>query len=323
MEEKHTRTDYEALLRLPASAIVTQAEVAILLRHSPRSMCRIVRKPGFPIPLPKGGHKRWRKGDIDAWSAGAYEAPTTHAAVAAPGPHAVPSRQRATDTQQPDGMTAPFLFSTVEGAADAAAPFTVTSVPWLQFTAELASPLVRRDVDRDQYLALAKSNDAWNRKKAKSMKDGLAWIPAIFGHRVNDSGNLRWAGNVGSASALVLDIDNSDPKHPILALDEALAAIPSEVNVAWHTTFSHVPERPRFRVIVPWITAIFPDVHEHCFDAIQRRLGNRLDTVSRSAATLYYLPSCPKDAIGDYRFGTRGSRLAQPRDLQVHWSGTP
>lgn len=309
------------LLKLEPSAIVDTAEVAALLGYSRCSMPRVCRRTGFPTPLLAGGPKKWRLGDVQAW-AGTLTSKTTPipikrrrrgvAPVTTSPSQAVQAARRAKEDE-------PFMFSVVKGAADASDPFFVIDHAWPMFTDLLAEPESRGHLARANYFAAVHSSKSTERAAARKLKDGDAWIPALFGPHQNERGNFRWSGNLLFVTALVLDVDNAQQTSTALTIEEALAAIPLPFCVAWHTTYSHTPDRPRFRVIVPWRSPVDTQTHERVFAAAQRRLSGRLDEVSRSPATLYYMPSCPPDARSDYLHGCRGDRLATPAELLALW----
>lgn len=327
MKQK-ARRDYGQLEELMAqghSTIVDRKEVATILAHSHRSMPRLEKRAGFPAPLPTGGQKRWRLGDVIKWASAGQEqeadsrlvSPCVAAAAAAE--HSAQSAQKLLPAATHMHTHTPFLFSVVGSAADAGRPQRVTGRTWQQFTESLSVPQARGTLTRAAYLRMANSDDSRECARARKEKGGEAWMPALFGETRNESGNLRWSGNVIGITALVLDVDNPLPHPPVLTLETLLKAVPKDVAVAWHTTFAHHEKRPRFRVIIPWRTAVTVKMHRRCFDAAQRRLYGALDQVTRSAAALFYLPSCPTDALSEYRTGTEGHRLALPTELLNAW----
>lgn len=309
------------LLKLEPTAIVNQCEIAILLGYSHRSIHRVITQPGFPQPLPTAGRKRWRLGDVQAWAGTPTVAQQPKAGrrpISAQG-FLSSERLEMVVPYRPDHELPAFLFSSVRGATDVANPFMVADRSWIHFTELLSTPEVRGHKPRTEYLKAAKSEHPKERAEARKLKDGEAWVPCIFGNQANEKDHLRWAGNVMALTALVLDIDNADPTKPVLTVAEVLDAIPSNFCLAWHTTYSHTPERPRFRVILPWLAPVRIPAHVRCFRAAQIRFNDRLDPSSLSASTLYYMPSCPPDAVGDYSFGTTGKHMAAPTELLSFW----
>lgn len=79
----------------------------------------------------------------------------------------------------------------------------------------------------------------------RQSKGGRGWIPATFGGSPNAKGGLRHNANVLCINALVLDIDK-----PPYTLEE-LAARLAGYTYLCHTTHSHTPQNPRWRVILP------------------------------------------------------------------------
>ena len=103
----------------------------------------------------------------------------------------------------------------------------------------------------------------------------------------------RKAVNARTRTAITLDIEESkatgelppavgDIVHRLQAL--ALAS------VAW-TTHSHVPARPRYRVLVPLSAEIAPDLP--AVEILARKLGVEgvIDRSKRGPASLFYIPS--------------------------------
>lgn len=321
MRPAHAKRDYQqlkSLLELGPGAVIGRAEIAILLGVSSRSMPRIEKRKGFPAPLPTGGHKCWRLGDVRDWLNGLV------------------SHQRIEDTLQAQGdlieselpriytgePAAPgeFRFSVVRSVSDAREPLTVVGMEWSSFAAALAAPEMRFMMPLAERLCLVSDPQPRARAHARREKNGPAWLPATFGSRPNVNGNLRWNENVLTLSALVLDIDNKGSEKTLLTPEQVISAMPSGLAVAWHTTFSHRPEAPRFRVVIPWAIPITPQQHRQAFKAAQHRFAGCLDPVSESPAALYFLPSCAPDVLSQFSSGVQGKQLAKFDELAGEWS---
>jgi hypothetical protein len=191
---------------------------------------------------------------------------------------------------------------------------------WETFARQLSVVQARGDLTRAEYLELAASQDARSRATARHAKNGPAWLPATFGTQANVHGNFRWNENVLAVTALVIDVDNAKPARKTLTPAELLSDLPTEWAVGWHTTFAHRPERPRFRVVIPWRVPVSAMQHRQAFQAVQGRFSDRLDPVSAAPAAIYFLPSCPPDSTADFRSGMQGERFASFDEVIRAWS---
>ena len=77
-------------------------------------------------------------------------------------------------------------------------------------------------------------------KTRKAEKDGLAWIPCS----VKDQLGRRVQENMDLASLMVLDIDDG------LSL-ENIHSVLSKYEYALHSSYSHSPSKPKWRVVLP------------------------------------------------------------------------
>lgn len=120
----------------------------------------------------------------------------------------------------------------------------------------------------------------------KQDKDGSAWIPCS----AIDPAGKRVQANMQEAFCLVLDIDSG------MQLEDVKSRIQGwEAFV--HSSFSHSPEKPKWRVILPLAEPIPAKDLGKVFDVFQERFDGRLDaTCGHDSAHLYYTPACPADA---------------------------
>lgn len=129
-------------------------------------------------------------------------------------------------------------------------------------------------------------------EQRKAQKDGTCWIPCSV---VDVNGNRNQA-NMHEAHLLVLDIDTGLP------LDDVKARLNS-LEAAIHSSFSHTPEHPKWRVVMPLKEPIPASDLAKLFDHFQERFGGELDaSCGHDSARLYYLPACPKDAQALFHF---------------------
>jgi hypothetical protein len=167
---------------------------------------------------------------------------------------------------------------------------------WATFCAEVIShPEPRGEWPLYEYLSQAESKDKDQRARAKAQKSGRAWCPATFGNRTNAKGSLRHDGNVLAIYAGVADIDNK--------VDEPLTVpeIERRLNgyaLALHTSYSHTPDKPRYRVIIPLAHPMPPADMPRLFAYFKSLFGSALDEACKNPSHLYFTPSYPPDAEG-------------------------
>lgn len=175
----------------------------------------------------------------------------------------------------------PFHFSQVKNRVDKS-PIN-QSKKWGAFCSQLEKfDQSRGKLSYENYLAL----DAQipSKKEIRSQeKDGPGWIPGIL-----TAGEGRTNQAVKEMSAIVLDLDNGKiSKKEIKALLEGLEFFA-------HTTYSHSPDKPKWRVIIPFSKPIPPDKLESVFNHFNSLFQANLDTCGKKPSQLYYFPSCPK-----------------------------
>jgi hypothetical protein len=112
-----------------------------------------------------------------------------------------------------------------------------------------------------------------------SKLDLPAWSPARF-----KSGATRKVSAVESVSCLVLDHDAGDPEEALAAWDGWVAIL--------HSTWSHRPEAPRFRVIVPLARPVPAERWTAAWSwAAERSRG--ADPACKDPSRLYFRPAVP------------------------------
>ena len=133
----------------------------------------------------------------------------------------------------------------------------------------------------------------------------------LFGpHKIGGNGS-RKNDNITEITAFVFDIDNA-PGHTcasILGLVSNYAAIA-------HTTWSHSPEEPRFRLVLqlrnPIAVADFHAVRD-AFLAAHPRLAEIIDKVCKDFARFYYLYSYPEERAGFSEFMVNEGEPIDPK----------
>lgn len=104
------------------------------------------------------------------------------------------------------------------------------------------------------------------------------WCPVAFAN------NRRNAANALSISCLVLDYDGGAP------LSEALATW-ADWPLIWHTSWSHGPERAKFRIILPLAKPAEPKTWLRIWEWADRRTLHRIDEKCKDPCRLYFVPA--------------------------------
>src|ERR1051326_5546877 len=106
---------------------------------------------------------------------------------------------------------------------------------------------------------------------------------------------------VAEVSALVFDLDCVPPDEHKLA------------EVCWigHTTWSHMSEAPRWRVVVPLARAAPAAGGAHAWRRARAALCPEADPSCKDPSRQYYLPSCP--AVSTPEIKRHPGELLEPR----------
>lgn len=114
---------------------------------------------------------------------------------------------------------------------------------------------------------------------ARSKTDLRLWSPTLY-----RAGGRRGSEDVVHLSCLVLDYDAG-------ATIEAASARWSDFFHVVHTTWSHTPERPKFRLVLPLAAPVLAEDWERVWGWAQRRAGGLIDSALKSPASTYALPA--------------------------------
>lgn len=120
--------------------------------------------------------------------------------------------------------------------------------------------------------------------REQSDKDGQLWSPTLYRPE-----SKRLLSNVVMVSAAVMDFDNSADWATVKDKLDAVAYIA-------HTSWQHTPEKPRFRVIIPFTEPVFADKWADAWLRVFTYFGG--DKQDSDATRMYYMPSHPVD--GNY-----------------------
>jgi hypothetical protein len=141
------------------------------------------------------------------------------------------------------------------------------------------------------------------RKDAK--RDLRLWSPALY----RESAVERGTEGVSHVSCLVLDYDAG------ARIPEATAPFAGYFHLV-HTTWSHSPAHPKFRVILPLATPVPADKWEDLWKWAHRESGGEIDVAMSGAAANYALPATPyRDAAREAL--SNPAPILDPRDLGI------
>ena len=128
---------------------------------------------------------------------------------------------------------------------------------------------------------LDRANALENETRREAKKDFRLWAPLLF-----RPGGKRETADVVHVSCLVLDYDDGSP------LEEA-----NDVWRPWfhiiHTTWSHTPTHPKFRVVLPLARPVAPDAFVHVWRWAEDRTGFAIDPTGKGVARAYAIPVVP------------------------------
>lgn len=151
--------------------------------------------------------------------------------------------------------------------------------------------------------AKAEEMRALARKEAK--RDLRLWSPALYRDDVVERGTA----GVTHVSCLVLDYDAG------ARIPEATAPFAAYFHLV-HTTWSHTPAHPKFRVILPLAAAVPAEKWEDLWTWAHRESGGEIDRAMSGAAANYALPATPyRDAAREAL--SNPAPILDPRDLGI------
>ena len=133
------------------------------------------------------------------------------------------------------------------------------------------------------------------------VKDGPAWVPGWFDSKRTDD-------TMGDVHALVLDFD------ALRDVDALWEAIDGLCYVA-HTSASHTPDRPKWRVVFPLGTPVRPAEWRPFWEDVVAWLGLvghlEPDKAARNPSRLYYLPTRLAGVNAGLRYHSWDARLCE------------
>lgn len=128
-------------------------------------------------------------------------------------------------------------------------------------------------------------------------RDLRLWSPAHY-----PQGSRRGSENVVHLSCLVLDYDSGLP------IAEAAAAWQDVFHIV-HTTWSHTPEVPKYRLILPLAQPVRPEDWRTVYDWAEERAAGTVDPTGKSVGTTFALPAVADEALPRVAFAHPGPLL--------------
>ncbi len=130
-----------------------------------------------------------------------------------------------------------------------------------------------------------------SRHHERNEKDGVLWSPAAYEH-----GARRGNDGVQAVTALVFDLDHAEPPRGLLGGVEYVAT----------TSYSHTPEDPHWRVVIPVTRPVTRDEWPEVWSRARFWLCPQADQACKDPARFYYWPACPTSAerLAEHHKGT-------------------
>ncbi len=144
----------------------------------------------------------------------------------------------------------------------------------------------------------------------RETKDGPAWLPCTFVRaKRNDE-------NVAAMYSFVIDLDNGTS-------EDTIRAALNGYRYVCHSTYSHTPERPKWRVIVPFKEVLAPAKYNAVFEHFNKLFDGALDKSCRNPSHLYYLPSVPPGSESHYRQFAADGKLFDAEKISTNGGRIP
>lgn len=155
----------------------------------------------------------------------------------------------------------------------------------------------------EQYLALDKTDKQQSHVRSME-KDGEYFIPAKFARK-----NTRLAEDVVALSCFVMDIDTGNVHS------EDIQSKLDGLTYFAYTSYSHHPDCPRWRVVIPYAKDISPEIHQFVYQHFQGFFDGNLDKRCATVNQIWYTPACPPDAAQYFQFIENDGEWFEPESL--------
>lgn len=149
--------------------------------------------------------------------------------------------------------------------------------------------------------ALEAAAERLRHEARKVVKERLpCWSPTVY-----PEGSKRGSEHVQELSCLVLDYDDgSDP-------EEARAVWGSSFHIL-HTSWSHTPELPRFRLVLPLATPVPVADWQRVWSWAEEHCGRAIDPRCKGAGRMWTLPALPHPEAPHLAWSHGGPLLEPP-----------
>ena len=166
--------------------------------------------------------------------------------------------------------------------------------------------LASGDAPQDERALRERADKLRSAAQKEAKRDLRLWSPALY--RDGD-GVRRGTEDVLALSCLVLDYDSG------IRIGDAAAAFQDYFHLI-HSTWSHTPEHPKFRIILPLAVAVTAARWSALWEWAEETTGGEIDPAPKGPAATYALPavaspSAPREAL------THAAPLLDPRELGI------
>ena len=198
------------------------------------------------------------------------------------------SHEEITPAAEPEGPSSPTIKITFFKETESAKPGTMRTTTWAKLKTLLCNPRV-----------------------APSSKHDLPlWSPTVF------EGGRRRGEAAQEVHLFAIDIDNEiNPAHygklaspppaalvqkgeketykldPVNTIEQVLGVLP-EHESCWHTSYSHKPDWPKYRVVWPLSRPVTPEEYARLWENLERRFGTAgvlLDPATKNVSRVWFM----------------------------------
>jgi len=148
------------------------------------------------------------------------------------------------------------------------------------------------------------------RAEIADKKLGKAWSPTIYAE-----GASRGNAGVTALTALVIDVDDGT------SFSELECTLAPFLYIV-HTSYSHKPEHPKYRVVLPLAAPVMASDWQAAWQRMNVFVKGHADPAAKDPARMYFLPSQPPGADGHFVCRNDG-RLISIDDLPPLLSAPP
>ena len=189
---------------------------------------------------------------------------------------------------------------------------TARQMTWGALSSQLSVPdTTRGTLPLAKYLALDKKVPEQKRTR-DAEKDGAYFIMGSF-----SKPGTRKAVDITFMTGFVGDIDSGTvSKEDLLAKLKGLEYVV-------YSSYSHGPDVPKWRFILPYPRPATVAVHAQAYAYLQQMFDGQLDLRCKTPAQLWYSPACPPDAGAYFEFFTGTGDLFDPASVPVVAAASP